>query len=138
MAADLADKATMMASNHLVRDIVAATTLLVAFLLMASIFVPAPLAARGVDAQAVSAAHSTDGQASLRSLGRLENEQYTVNIYATPAGPLYSVYTPDGVALATLITAAEVSDRFSDLKLPDARADAGLKLMDTSTGEGDW
>jgi len=138
MAIDLADKAIMMASNHIVRDIVAATALLVAFGLMASIFVPAPLAARDIDAQASSPARSAGGQASLRSLGRLENEQYTVNIYATPAGPLYSVYTPDGVALATLITAAEVSDRFSDLKLPDARADAGLKLMDTSTGEGDW
>ena len=138
MAIDLADKAIMMASNHIVRDIVAATALLVAFGLMASIFVPAPLAGRDIDAQALSAARSAGGQASLRSLGRLENEQYTVNIYATPAGPLYSVYTPDGVALATLITAAEVSDRFSDLKLPDARADAGLKLMDTSTGEGDW
>ncbi len=138
MAADLADKATMMASNHIVRNIVVATTLLVAFGLIASIFVPAPLAARGVDTQAVSAAHSAGGEASFRSLGRLENDRYTVNIYATPAGPLYSVYTPEGVALATLITAAEVSDRFSDLKLREARAGTGLKLMDTSTGAGDW
>ncbi len=137
MASDLADKATMMASNHIVRDIVAATALLVAFGLMASIFVPAPLAARDIDAQAWSAARSAGGQA-LPSLGRLENDRYTVNIYATPVGPLYSVFTPEGVALATLITAAEVSDRFSDLKLPDARAGAGLKLMDTPTGAGDW
>ena len=138
MATDPADKATMMASNHIVRDIVAATALLVAFGLMASIFVPAPLAARDIDAQALSAARSAGGQASLPSLGRLENDRYTVNIYATPAGPLYSVFTPEGVALATLITAAEVSDRFSDLKLPDARAGAGLTLMDTPTGAGDW
>ena len=138
MAIDLADKAIMMASNHIVRDIVAATALLVAFGLMASIFVPAPLAARDIDAQALSAARSAGGQASLRSLGRLENDRYTVNIYATPAGPLYSVFTPEGVALATLITAAEVSDRFSDLKLPDAAAGTGLKLMDTPTGAGDW
>lgn len=138
MAIDLADKAIMMASNHIVRDIVAATALLVAFGLMASIFVPAPLAARDIDAQALSAARSAGGQASLRSLGRLENDRYTVNIYATPAGPLYSVFTPEGVALATLITAAEVSDRFSDLKLPDAGAGTGLKLMDTPTGAGDW
>ena len=77
--------------------------------------------------------HILDTVAAMVTGSRLGPGQAAIKFVSSQGGTTELVDS-----LRPVITAAEVSDRFSDLKLPDARAGAGLKLMDTPTGAGDW
>lgn len=126
----------MKLSQRIMQHLVLAMALFVAFLFMASIFVPDP--SQAGDLVGAPAAHSAAARNGLPSLGQLEGDRYEVKVFATPSGPLYSVYDRSGTELASLLTAQQVAERFPQLPLPDARAAEPLKLMDTNTGQGDW
>ncbi len=109
--------------------------LIVAFLVMASIFVPKKLSAHE-DQDAFWAAQSTEAIEGARSLGRVEGRQYTVEIVTSPAGPLYTVYDRDGRLLAERLTAEQVAEQFEGLPLPAIRADVDANI-DHAAGP-DW
>ena len=109
--------------------------LFVAFLIMASIFVPKKLQADEAPLAAESAAHSSGARGRLPLLGELESQRYTVRIYGTPDRPLYTVCDRSGRELASLLSAEQVAGQFPDLPLPDARA---LHSLDAGAGEPNW
>ena len=124
----MTDSDNMKGVPPIVRHVVIASILVGAFLIMASVFVPDRLQARAGEDSATHSAQLTEG---LPSLGELVDNRYTVKVYATPAGPRYSVYDHDGTRVAALLSAEKVAKLYPDLPLPDARADGPLQLMDT-------
>jgi hypothetical protein len=141
-----------------IERLIAAAVLCAAFVVMASIFVPAsspasderadssgsrsPAAAGHEARDSASASHhhgsvnrhssgeSTDPHADLISFGQIEDGCYIVQIYATESGPRYSVYdTIDGRELAVLMTAQQVARYFPDLPLEDLDFSTGSLLM---------
>jgi hypothetical protein len=125
----------MASSRRVLRQVTAVIGLLAAFGVMASIFVPQRLTARDEDGGDDLRALSTEAMPMYKSLGRIENEHYAVEIFSTSSGPLYSVYDREGRSLATLLTAQQVEAAFRELPLPDIRA---AQIMDTTTTGPDW
>jgi hypothetical protein len=125
------------------RRIVATIVCLAAFLVMASIFVPAASpAARAPGAEpadevgsgAAPPRHeewpSADPHEGLRSLGSLEAGEYLVTIYATSVGPRYTIsQLPSHEELGALLSLDQVERSFPDLPLRRLVADDGSALM---------
>jgi hypothetical protein len=145
-----------MKPSALMERLIAGITLTIAFLVMASVFVPdqsqaghdasqhqgtagpesddsAAEAAAPPGAAAESATFSTDPHAGLRSLGSLESSRYLVEIYSTELGPRYSVYErTSGKELAVLMDPEKIARHFPDLPLPamDFSGPTHLMLLD--------
>ena len=96
-------------------------TLCAGFVLMASIFVPDRTQAELDPSQEVAAPPlSTNPHEGLQSLGTIEDDRYSIDIYVGDEGPLYSIYdAADGRELAVLLTAKQVAEWFPDLPIPD-------------------
>ncbi len=130
----MADTRSMKKFRPNPRNIVVAATLVAAFLVMASIFVPDRTEAVEEQPPVPSEAYSAEARENMSLIGELEGDQYTVKFYATPHGPLYSVYDRNGAELADLVTAADIAERFPDLQLTDAYADVPYRTMGTDVG----
>ena len=140
IAREMTDITSMKASHSVRHRLVASVILLIAFLVMASVFAPSRSQAHdrpGPVGDATSS-HSTSAAKSLPSLGRLESDRFTIKLFATHRGPRYSILDDKGAELAGLLTAEQVAERFPDLPLPDVYADAPVQLMNTSTVGSDW
>ncbi len=114
-----------------IEKLVAGLALAFAFIVLASIFVPADTHAE--DDQPLGAGareHSTDAHAGLHSLGTLLSGKYEVHIYSTDVGARYTVYDrADGYELSTLITAEKVAEWYPDLPLNTIHFDTPVQLM---------
>jgi len=100
-----------------------------AFIVMASVFVPERARmVEGADGGVLPRPHSqrptpradeasADPHEGLSCLGELRDVRYTVKIYATESGALYSVYSSEGTELGVLLTSAQVERRFPDLRV---------------------
>jgi len=120
----------------LIQRLATFAALAVAFLIMASVFVPdRTRAASETEASVGALGPSIDPHADLMSLGTLHAGPYTITIHASQRAPLYSVYDRDGSELGVLLTPEQVETRFPDLPIrsmdfkahPDA--DAPMHLM---------
>ena len=109
------------------RKLAAAAFLAAAFLVMASIFAPHVSVAGRAGIRVEPAPQPEIVSAALGEnlplLGELEGGSYTVRVYGSLDGPRYTVYGSQGAALAELLTAQQVADRFPQLNLPGAWAD---------------
>ena len=116
-------------------------TLTLAFLFMASIFVPDESRAgntRTADDPGTSLP-SADAHDGLSSLGELKGVRHTVKIFATSEGPRYSIYDTDGVEIGTLLSIRQVRQHFDDdLPLGEFQADAPVQLMHAEPIQSDW
>ena len=125
------------------QHVVATATLLVAFLVMASIFAPAELTAVPAGGpyqgpyQQHSQQYSSEFRENMSLLGEIESNDYRVKFFASAKGPLYTVYDKNGVELAELLTPRQIADQFPSLPLTDAQAEVPLKMMGTDVG-GRW
>ena len=63
-----------------------------------------------------------------RALGELRGQHFRILIHASPAGPLHTVISPDGVVLARGLSAAEVEREFPALQLETMTAEAPDEL----------
>jgi hypothetical protein len=120
-----------------------------AFLVMASIFAPAPSQAEdhgptantkhrddGSTGQVRPVAHeggdfpTTDPHEGLRALGEVEDGCYRVMIFSTSIGPRYTIYDADTNAeLGALLSVAQVEQYFPDLPLRLLISDDAGALM---------
>ena len=124
-----------------VQRLIVGLVLAIAFLFMASVFVPGSSRAqfKGDEGKNASRAYSAAAHQGLASLGELESPQYRVKIFATVNGPRYNVFDSDGVEVGTLLTSAEVAQWFGkDLPLPKLRADTSQLLMHAEPLQSDW
>ena len=121
------------------QHLLATVALLVAFLVMASIFAPTRLTAVPAVGpyQGPSQQYSSEFRENMSLLGEIESNDYRIEFYATAKGPLYTVYDKDGVELAALLTPRQIADQFPSLSLTDAQAEVPLKMMGTDVG-GRW
>ncbi len=121
------------------QHLVATAALLVAFLVMASIFAPVQVTAvPGLGSvEGPSQQYSSEFHGNMALLGEIESNDYRIKFYATARGPLYTVYDKNGVELAELLTPRQIADQFPSLPLTDAQADVPLKMMGTDVG-GRW
>lgn len=125
--------------------ILLAVTLLAAFGVMTSIFMPRgtvatqdqpgrtivvppplpanPTATNRSDENAAGTDSERDPHDGFTLLGTLESGTYHVEMYAAEEGVLYSVYDPSGQLLGLLMSADEAEAWFSDLHLSDLIAD---------------
>lgn len=145
--------------------LIATITLIIAFIVMASIFIPdrtvagpsrsmhaphddgehAPAATSHDPAPAHEIVHhdafdsfSTDPHHGLTSLGSIEDECYRVNIWVTDLGARYSVHEAvTGELLGTLLTAEQVAAQFPEFDLPTIDFSAPSTLMMAEPHE-DW
>ncbi len=126
-------------SPSLKRRILIAIPMVVAFLVMASVFTPdrtqaierraAPATDNAVEPRENDKA-STDPHTGLTPLGALETTDYTIEIYAGEDGPRYTVIDDgSGAYLATLITVEKVAEFFQDLQLPSALAEESATFI---------
>lgn len=109
-----------------------------AFIILASVFVPESSEAEsgGSDRHGIEPV-STDPHESLHSLGTLEDDEYVIQVYATDAGPRYSVYDrADRAPLSVLITADQVAERYPELPLPGMDFDTPQQMMLAEPREG--
>ncbi len=116
-------------------------SLSLAFLFMASVFVPNE--SRAGNAQIADdpgiALPSADAHDGLYSLGEIKGLRQTVKIFATPEGPRYTIYDTDGVEIGTLLSIRQVIQHFNDdLPLGEFQADAPVKLMHAEPIQSDW
>ena len=132
----MADIATMKVSRRIVRSVLVGTALGVAFLFMASIFVPGQSQADSETLPGVPDPLSTESMEAMRPLGRIEGKLYTVEAFSTPSGPLFTIFDRHGNELAPLLTPDQVAERYPDLPLTDAHADVPMKIMGTDFGGG--
>ncbi|MHC4768395.1 MAG: hypothetical protein ACYTEI_06760 [Planctomycetota bacterium] len=125
----------MKVSRRIVRSVLAGTGLAVAFLFMASIIVPGRSEA-GSDGSIpdVPNPYSAETIEAVQPMGQIEGNQYTVGFYATPAGPLFTVYDREGNELAPLLTASQLAQQFPDLAPMDTHADVPMSLIGTDIG----
>ncbi len=124
-----------------VQRLIVALVMVIAFLFMASVFVPGSSRAQfeGDEGEADSRTNSAAALQGLLSLGELESPQYRVKVFATTSGPRYNVFDSDGVEVGTLLTSAEMARWFGeDLPLPKLRADTPQQLMHAEPLQGDW
>ncbi len=121
------------------QHLVATAALLVAFLVMASIFAPVQVTAVPAlgPIAGPSQQYSSEFHGNMALLGEIESNDYRIKFYATAKGPLYTVYDKNGVELAELLTPRQIADQFPSLPLTDAQADVPLKMMGTDVG-GRW
>jgi hypothetical protein len=118
------------------RRVIIGGALFAAFLVMASIFAPGRSEAEQETFEVPSIAYSEEARRNMSLIGELEGTRYTVELYATPFGPLYSVYDRDGRQLADLFTADQVTARFPDLPINEAHADVSHETMGADVGGG--
>ncbi len=116
-------------------------SLTLAFLFMASIFVPDE--SRAGNAQIAddpaTSLPSVDAHDGLASLGEIKGVRHTVKIFATSEGPRYSIFGTDGVEIGTLLSMRQVIQHFgADLPLGEFQADAPVQLMHAEPIQGDW
>ncbi len=124
-----------------VERLLVGVVLVIAFLFMASVFVPGSSRAqfKGDEGEAGSRTYSATALEGLLSLGELESPQYRVKIFATTNGPRYNVFDSDGVEVGTLLTSKQVARWFGkDLPLPKLRADTPQQLMHAEPLPRDW
>jgi hypothetical protein len=108
--------------------LIAAVTLCIAFVVMASIFAPDR-------SKAGEAGAASDPHAQLRLLGTLESHGLVVRMYATSAGPRYSVWDSTGSkSMATLLSREEMSREFPDVPVDNMHAGAETLLGETGDG----
>jgi hypothetical protein len=125
----------MKVSRRIVRSVLAGTGLAVAFLFMASIIVPARSEAGSDDSLPdVPNPYSAEAIEAVQPLGQIEGNTYTVGFYATPAGPLFTVYDREGNELAPLLTASQLAQQFPDLAPMGTHADVPMSLIGTDIG----
>jgi hypothetical protein len=129
----LADSDIMKVSRGVIRSTLVGIALGVGFLFMASIFVPGQTRA-GESASGVPDPLSAESMAAMKPLGRIEGKLYTVEVYSTPSGSLFTIYDRHGNELAPLLTAQQAAEEFPDLNLTDARADVPIRIMGTDIG----
>jgi hypothetical protein len=126
---------TMKVSRRMVRSILAGTGLAVAFLFMASIIVPERSEA---DSDGylpdVPNPYSAETIEAVQPMGQIEGNLYTVGFFATPVGPLFTVYDREGNELAPLLTASQLSQQFPDLAPIGTHADVPMSLIGTDVG----
>ena len=118
--------------------VLTAVVLVIAFLVMASVFAPDRTRAghHGDKTDATPSATSSDPHSHLMSLGTLESGRYRVDIYATADGPRYTVHdAADGSELGVLLTAEQVAEWFTDLQLPSTDFSASPTLMFTDPAD---
>ena len=115
------------------------------FIGLASIFVPdwtqAELQRFDAADEMDAAWMSTDPHVGLRSLGVMEGDRYRVEIWAGDQGPRFTIYEAGGTrAIATLLSADQVAERFPDLPLPQIDFDVPgmLMLADPEDERGGW
>ncbi len=113
----------MKLSPRLTHQLLIGAGLVTAFVVMASIFVPARSQAEGDGADLGAA----------QSLGRLESGRYVIEIFATPQGARYTISGGNGSVLARGLSADQVAERFEGLELPHIRADVPLTADDHSS-----
>jgi hypothetical protein len=122
-----------------VKRIAAGSVLTVAFLFMASVFAPDltlayPEPVPLMDPTGFISNTVTSGSVNVpESLGVIESDRYLVEVFASPAGPRYSVIDrQNGAPLGLLMTADEVAEWFPDLPIPemDFGVEGALMLAD--------
>lgn len=142
MARAPADKPDMKRISTRIERIVAGLVLGVAFLVMASIIVPADTQATYTDHSHSgpvnhaggsapvnrhsdnNTSHSAEPTASLKEIGTIESSCYLVRIYAGDTQPLYTVIDlTDGSTLGSLMTAEDVDSSFPDLQIMETSFD---------------
>lgn len=111
------------------RNAVFTASLAVAFLLMASIFAPGRT-------QATRDSGYTEGIYSSAvlehsALGQIEGDHFIIKFYATPSGPLYSIYDPTGAPIAEMLTAQDLDERYPEVGLTGTYAGVPLEIMGT-------
>jgi len=128
-----ADNGSMKRLPPSVERFLAGITLCLAFVLMASIFVPDFSQAEQRAFPPADPESANAPAADFPSLGTIENGRYRVQILVGDRGPLYSVFdAATGRELAVHLSADEVAQRFPDLPIPDMDFDA---LPTLSTAE---
>lgn len=111
----------MSRTSFKVQRIVASVLLIAAFVVMASVFSPRRSTAQHEnDNEAISATtRSTDAHEGLRSLGTLHDVRYIVHMYATDAGPRFTIVERQSSReLGTLLSSEQVQRAFPELNLP--------------------
>ena len=121
--------------------LLATAALAVAFVIMASVFVPER--SRGGEAGPMASDTDARTPSAVRDqfapLGTLETGRYRVEIFGTSEGPRYSVYdAAGGEELGSLMTAEEVAEWFQDLPLPAVDFSAGGSLLMSETEDEAW
>lgn len=140
-ARPLADNAAMARFSPTIERLLVIVTLTLAFLFMASIFVPDESRAGNTPIAddpdtSLPSANAHDG---LSSLGEIKGVRHTVNIFATPDGPHYTIFDADGVEIGTLLSMRQVIRHFGDdLPLEEFQADAPVQLMHAEPIQSDW
>jgi hypothetical protein len=126
----------LMKSRRIRQSVLAGVALVVAFVFMASIFAPDRTQAGDESARPMPAPapHSAEAIENSLSLGDLEGPDYSVQIYATPNGPLYSVLDSKGREVATMLTPTQVAQQFPGVPLPGAHANVPLTVMGSDIG----
>jgi len=131
-----ADIHPMKVSRRVVRSALAGTGLAVAFLFMASIIVPERSQAGSAAPPTAPDPLSAESIEAMQPLGRLEGNLYSVGFYATPTGPLFTVYDRHGNELAALLTPSQLAEQFPDLGVTDTHADVPMRIMGSDLGGG--
>jgi hypothetical protein len=109
----------------------------VGFLFMASVLVPQPRGAEAEPGATASPEGPADPHEGLASLGVIEDNKYSVQIFAGENGPLYTVFDQvEGATLGVLLTAEEVRQWFPDLPLPNMDFAAEEAIMTVDPGQG--
>ena len=123
-----------------VERLIATAGLVVLFAAMASVIVPDWTQAEVPEAVLPNwTVESVDPHEGLRSLGTLEDDRFTVNVFASDEGPLYSIYSAEtGEVIGILLTPEQVERQFPDLPLPqlDFSATGPVMLADTPDLDG--
>ena len=116
-------------------------SLTLAFLFMASVFVPNESragTARTADDPGTSLP-SVDAHDGLSSLGEIKGLRHTVKIFATSDGPRYSIFDTDGAEIGTLLSMRQVIRHFGDdLPLGEFQAETPVQLIHAEPIQSDW
>ncbi len=109
--------------------IVAGVAMCIAFVVMASVFSPAPSHGElHPEGETHHEPASVDPHEDLLSLGSIEHGRFMVRMWSTTRGPRYSVYDiADGTELGVLLSLEQVDVQFPELDL--GSLDHGTKLM---------
>jgi len=124
-----------------------------AFLIMASVFSPDRMMAQSTPPSSMNhrleqSPSSTDPHEGLRSLGSIESAAHVIQIFATDAGPRYTISSVAGTELGVLMSPEQVRRFFPELDLPDTDFSAtesateevseAIMLMDQLPIAGIW
>ena len=146
--------------SPIIRRVLSGMALVLAFMVMASVFSPERTRAGGlsdplpgipphsveygtVDRIVVEQSGSSNGSVNphegLNSLGAIEDRGYTIHIYATEVGPRYSIYeNATGREIGALLSAEKVHQGFPELNLPTMEFNADSPLMLVDTPRSQW